>query len=71
MAPAPQLCAYCRQQAAAAPFTPFCSDRCKMADLGNWLSGNYSVPTVPTDLDEFEENLDALEADDESGQKPH
>jgi endogenous inhibitor of DNA gyrase (YacG/DUF329 family) len=23
---------------------PFCSERCKMADLGRWLSEDYRVP---------------------------
>lgn len=23
---------------------PFCSSRCKMVDLGNWLQGTYRVP---------------------------
>ncbi|HEY9283997.1 MAG TPA: DNA gyrase inhibitor YacG [Pyrinomonadaceae bacterium] len=25
-------------------FRPFCSDRCKLLDLGNWVDGNYRVP---------------------------
>jgi len=29
------------------PFRPFCSERCKLIDLGNWLDGVYSVPTSP------------------------
>lgn len=28
------------------PFRPFCSERCKLLDLGDWLSGGYSVPAV-------------------------
>ena len=24
-------------------FYPFCSDRCKMVDLGHWFSGQYSL----------------------------
>jgi endogenous inhibitor of DNA gyrase (YacG/DUF329 family) len=24
---------------------PFCSARCKLVDLGNWLNGEYRVPT--------------------------
>jgi hypothetical protein len=24
-------------------YRPFCSQRCKMADLGRWLSGEYRV----------------------------
>ena len=27
------------------PFRPFCSERCKLIDLGNWLDGAYTVPT--------------------------
>jgi uncharacterized protein len=23
---------------------PFCSERCKLVDLGNWMSGRYVVP---------------------------
>jgi hypothetical protein len=25
------------------PYRPFCSQRCKLADLHNWLSGAYSI----------------------------
>jgi endogenous inhibitor of DNA gyrase (YacG/DUF329 family) len=31
---------------------PFCSDRCKLIDLGRWLDGKYQVPVVEDDLDE-------------------
>ena len=24
---------------------PFCSDRCRLVDLGKWLGGEYRVPT--------------------------
>ena len=26
------------------PFYPFCSDRCKLIDLGRWLDGKYQIP---------------------------
>jgi uncharacterized protein len=26
------------------PFRPFCSERCKMVDLGNWAMGAYRLP---------------------------
>ncbi len=26
------------------PFRPFCSERCKLIDFGNWADENYSVP---------------------------
>jgi hypothetical protein len=26
------------------PFRPFCSERCKLIDLGRWVSEEYRVP---------------------------
>lgn len=26
-------------------FRPFCSERCKIIDLGGWASGKYAIPT--------------------------
>ncbi|MFI5301328.1 MAG: DNA gyrase inhibitor YacG [Polyangiales bacterium] len=39
-------CPICRRRfdAAAAPTRPFCSQRCKMVDLGQWLTESYRVP---------------------------
>ena len=32
------------------PFRPFCSQRCKMIDLGDWANENYRIPdTKPQD----------------------
>lgn len=28
----------------AAGFRPFCSERCKLVDLGNWLGERYRIP---------------------------
>lgn len=25
-------------------FYPFCSDRCRLIDLGRWLKGRYQIP---------------------------
>jgi len=33
------------------PFRPFCSERCKLLDLGSWLTGAYGFP-VEEDKDE-------------------
>lgn len=38
------MCPYCRRRPATEAWLPFCSERCKMADLGRWLSGDYRVP---------------------------
>ncbi len=31
----------------ANPAFPFCSERCKLVDLGKWLGDEYRVPTRP------------------------
>lgn len=45
--PSRELCVYCRRREAVDEYRPFCSERCKMADLGRWLSGDYRVPGQP------------------------
>lgn len=30
-------------------FRPFCTEKCKMVDLGHWIEGDYSVPVVEFD----------------------
>jgi uncharacterized protein len=37
-------CVYCRKRPADPAWRPFCSERCKMADLGRWLGEEYRVP---------------------------
>ena len=37
-------CVYCRTRPATPRWRPFCSERCKLADLGRWLKGDYRVP---------------------------
>jgi endogenous inhibitor of DNA gyrase (YacG/DUF329 family) len=27
------------------PTFPFCSDRCRLVDLGRWIDGAYAIPT--------------------------
>ncbi|MDH5762031.1 MAG: DNA gyrase inhibitor YacG [Nitrospinota bacterium] len=27
-------------------FLPFCSEQCRLIDLGQWLDGGYSVPGI-------------------------
>ena len=29
----------------SSPHRPFCSERCKIIDLGDWAQGKYAVPT--------------------------
>lgn len=34
---------------------PFCSQRCKVIDLGKWLSGDYRVPVREEDGGDFDD----------------
>lgn len=34
-----------------APFRPFCSERCRLIDLGAWASESYRIPAVEDDED--------------------
>jgi endogenous inhibitor of DNA gyrase (YacG/DUF329 family) len=41
------------------PTVPFCSDRCRLIDLGRWLDESYAVPEVKKP-DPDEEEYDRL-----------
>ena len=36
------------------PFRPFCSERCRLIDLGKWASGDYRISGEKRDLPEVE-----------------
>jgi len=44
---------------------PFCSERCRLIDLGKWASGGYVISTPITDPEQLE-NM----AEEQSRQKP-
>jgi uncharacterized protein len=50
-ASAPRPCPICGKPAIVR-FRPFCSDRCRLVDLGRWLNGRYSIPTEDGPEDE-------------------
>lgn len=52
------VCVYCRTRPVDPRWQPFCSERCKLADLGRWLSGDYRVPADETPADEPDEDGD-------------
>ncbi|WP_253475011.1 DNA gyrase inhibitor YacG [Natronocella acetinitrilica] len=57
-------CPHCRKPVAwksESRWRPFCSERCKMIDLGGWMSEEHRIPGVelPDDmLDEVREHFD-------------
>ena len=46
MSPPIVKCPTCRREIdwTNAPFRPFCSDRCRLIDLGAWLSEKRAIP---------------------------
>lgn len=49
-------CPICKKDVALDnPEVPFCSDRCRTIDLGNWASGEYVVSSPIMDPDLLEE----------------
>ncbi|MBO2550788.1 DNA gyrase inhibitor YacG [Shewanella algae] len=49
-------CPTCQKEVEWAPkskFKPFCSERCKLIDLGDWASEKHAIPVKP----EFDEQL--------------
>jgi uncharacterized protein len=55
--PAPKIvnCPQCGKPVEWTPenrFRPFCSERCKLIDLGAWATESYRVPVDPQDEDD-------------------
>ena len=46
------------------PWYPFCSERCKMVDLGKWLGGEYRIAS-PLTVEDLEELADIDETEEE------
>ncbi len=61
-----QICGRPIPAAAVAGRAVFCSERCRMVDLGRWLDGAYVIPGPAADADVFSEatgDEDAAECD--------
>jgi hypothetical protein len=49
-------CPICRKEVPLdSPEVPFCSDRCRLLDLGAWASGHYKISSPILDPDLLEE----------------
>ncbi|MBS0380164.1 MAG: DNA gyrase inhibitor YacG [Proteobacteria bacterium] len=38
------------------PYRPFCSERCRLIDLGAWLNGQRAIPGEPLGTDSPDES---------------
>jgi uncharacterized protein len=55
------ICPTCKGRAAPYsenPAHPFCSRRCKLADLSNWFGERYTVPAEPANPDDIPDQED-------------
>jgi endogenous inhibitor of DNA gyrase (YacG/DUF329 family) len=48
------ICVYCRRHPVDPEWQPFCSERCRLMDLGRWLDEGYRVPTPPQTVESDE-----------------
>jgi uncharacterized protein len=54
-------CPICKKDVAFDdPEMPFCSERCRIIDLGNWASEKYVIPS-PLQGNELEDESDEIE----------
>ncbi|HEV2579140.1 MAG TPA: DNA gyrase inhibitor YacG [Acidobacteriaceae bacterium] len=52
----PLLCPICKKPVdLASEDVPFCSERCRLIDLGKWASGDYKISSPALDPDLLEE----------------
>jgi endogenous inhibitor of DNA gyrase (YacG/DUF329 family) len=61
-------CPICKKPTKAAdPDFPFCSDRCRLIDLGKWASGAYVISSAVADADEAvrQDSFDDLNSDED------
>ncbi len=47
------------------PEFPFCSERCRLLDLGKWASGGYVISSPVTDISDAVEEDSSLDSEKE------
>ena len=58
-------CPICKKEVApSGEWMPFCSERCKLIDLGNWASEKYVISTPISPQDAEEERTQAPDDED-------
>ncbi|MDR5172389.1 DNA gyrase inhibitor YacG [Methylobacillus flagellatus] len=53
LVPCPQ-CGELSEYSSANPYRPFCSERCRLIDLGQWASESYRIPDTNPKPDDDE-----------------
>ena len=58
-------CPICKKQVAMSdPFMPFCSERCKLIDLGKWADEDYRIPGPAVEVPKREESAEDRDSDE-------
>ncbi|OGQ04337.1 MAG: DNA gyrase inhibitor YacG [Deltaproteobacteria bacterium RIFCSPLOWO2_01_44_7] len=54
------VCPHCKKKVIKKgnPFWPFCTERCKMVDLGKWVTEQYRVAGEPVKTEDDKEEED-------------
>jgi len=59
-------CPICHKSVAVgAEDFPFCSERCRLIDLGKWASGKYVVSSPVQDISDLLQDSDIRKSEDE------
>ena len=59
-------CPICNKSVAVgAEDFPFCSERCRLIDLGKWASGKYVVSSPVQDISDLLQDSDIRKSEDE------
>jgi endogenous inhibitor of DNA gyrase (YacG/DUF329 family) len=64
-----KMCPHCGKKAEWKnnPYRPFCSERCKLIDLGEWATDKYRI--AGEKMSEGELEKDKIQSEDEEGEK--
>jgi endogenous inhibitor of DNA gyrase (YacG/DUF329 family) len=51
-------CPHCKKEFEykTSEYRPFCSEKCKLIDLGSWLDGSYAIATEEKGNDENQDS---------------
>lgn len=62
------LCPRCKKKTKYSKenvYRPFCSERCKVIDLGDWASENFRIPVSKNSEDQMNETEDTSDLQEE------
>jgi endogenous inhibitor of DNA gyrase (YacG/DUF329 family) len=64
-------CPICKKEAdwEGNEYRPFCSERCKLIDLGRWAGEKYRIPVVPPEGEETPDQDKTLPEEKQNGDR--